>query len=101
MRPQAPGIGSPFVELSGRALSGTLRAMLLAVRLPLLALLAILEPVMRVLLAGAALLTTLTALFLALVRPLGTFPFFGMLAVSIGLVLLLTLYYAVLRRLSM
>jgi hypothetical protein len=75
--------------------------MLLAVRLPLLALLAILEPVMRVLLAGAALLTTLTALFLALVRPLGTFPFFGMLAVSIGLVLLLTLYYAVLRRLSM
>ena len=100
MRPQAPGIGSPLVELPGRALSGTLRAVWLAVRLPLFALLAILEPVVRALLAGVALLVTLTALFLALVQGLAAFPFFGMLAVAVGLVLLLALYYAVLRRLS-
>lgn len=100
MRPQTPNIGSPLVELSGRALSGTLRAMWVVVSLPLFALLAILEPLVRVLLAGVALLVTLTALFLALVRGFGAFSFFGMLAVSVGLVLLLALYYAVLRRLS-
>lgn len=100
MRREAHGMGSPFFEPSG-ALTILLRGVGLAVRLPLFALLTILEPVVRVLLAGVALLVTLTAVFLALVRPRGTVPFFGMLAVAAGLVLLLALYYAVLRRLSL
>jgi hypothetical protein len=53
-----------------------------------------------VLLAGFALLLVLTALFFALVRSPDTFPFLGMLGVSTGLVLILALYYAVLRVLS-
>jgi hypothetical protein len=77
-----------------------IRAAWLALRWPLLALLAILEPVIRVLLAGFALLLVLTALFFALVRSPDTFPFLGMLGVSTGLVLILALYYAVLRVLS-
>jgi hypothetical protein len=80
---------------------GALRALWALVRLPLLALLGVLEPLVRVLLAGGALLMTLTAIFFVLVQPISTFPFWGMLGLAAGLVLLLSLYYALLRLLSL
>jgi hypothetical protein len=69
------------------------------IRLPIFALLVILEPVVRLLLAGGALLITLTAIFYGLVRPLPHVPVFGMLGLAVGLFLLLALYYAALRAL--
>jgi len=71
-----------------------------ALRLPVLALLVILEPVVRFALAGFALLMTLTALFFACLRPLSAFPFWGMLAAAVGAVGLLAAYYAVVRLFS-
>jgi hypothetical protein len=79
---------------------GVLRLGWAALRLPVVALLVIFEPVVKVLLAGAALLVALTAMFFALLEPLSAFPFGGMLGVAAGLVLLLALYYALLRVLS-
>lgn len=70
-----------------------------AVRLPILALLVILEPVVRLVLAAGALLTTLTAGFYALVRPATHVPVWGMLAIAVGCFLLLALYYVVLNAL--
>jgi hypothetical protein len=86
--------------LSRAGLGVLLRATWLAVRWPLLAVLVILEPIIRLLLASSALLLALTALFFVLVRSPATFPFWGILGVSTGLVLALTLYYATLRVLS-
>jgi hypothetical protein len=82
-------------------LRGALRALWALVRLPLLALLGVLEPLVRLLLAGGALLMTLTAIFFAVVRPISTFPFWGMLGLAAGLVLLLSLYNTLLRLLSL
>lgn len=70
------------------------------VRLPVAALLAICEPVVRVVLAGLALLSVVTAGFFALVQPARAVPLMGMLGVAVGLLLLLALYYAILRALS-
>ena len=71
------------------------------IRFPAVALLIILEPVARFLLAGSALLLTLTAFFLKLVMPLQAHaPFWGLLALAVGCMALLTLYYALLRFLS-
>ena len=70
-------------------------------RFPVVALLVILEPVARLFLAGVALLLTLTAFFLKLVMPAAAHaPFWGLLALAVGCVALLTAYYAVLRVLS-
>lgn len=76
------------------------RAAWTALRLPILALLVVLEPVIRVVLAGFALLMTLTALFFACLRSLSDFPFWGMLGVAIGAFGLLAAYYAVVRLFS-
>jgi hypothetical protein len=70
------------------------------VRVPVAALLAICEPLVPVVLAGLALLFLLIAGFFALVLPLHAFPFFGMLGAAMGLILLLALYYALLRAFS-
>jgi hypothetical protein len=91
-----PGSADPY----GSVAFGVLRLGWAAVRLPVLALLVIFEPIVKVVLAGAALLVALTAMFFALVEPLSAFPFGGMLGVAAGLVLLLALYYALLRALS-
>jgi len=88
------------MSVSTRFPSTVLRLGWAAVRLPILALLVVLEPVVKLVLAGSALLILLTAIFFALVRPLSTFPFFGMLSVAAGSVLLLALYYALMRLLS-
>jgi hypothetical protein len=87
-------------DLPRGLLLGALRAAGTTLRLAILALLVVLEPVVRVVLAGSALLVALTALFFALVRPLSAFPLWGMLAVTAALVMLLALYYAILRAMS-
>jgi hypothetical protein len=70
-----------------------------AIRLPLLGLLMILEPVVRVVLSAFALIVTLTALLFEFTssRP---FPFFGVLAVALGAFFLLALYEGLIRFLS-
>lgn len=70
-----------------------------AVRLPVLALLLILEPVVRLVLSGLALSITLTAFFFEFVgtRP---FPFFGALAVGLCAFGLLVLYEGLIQLLS-
>ena len=81
-------------------LAGILWLIWQAIRLPLLALLKILEPIVSTLLAAAALLGTLTALFWKLASNRPEFPFFGVLALSVGCFLLLTLYHGAIRLLS-
>lgn len=99
LRSQAPDPARGVPEWLGAAVIGLLLILWQAVRIPALALLVILEPLVRVILAGAALLIVLTALFY---RALGMphFPFWTMLAFGIGSALLLALYYALLRLLS-
>ena len=83
------------------AASIMLRAAWTIVRLPVLALLVILEPVARVILAGFALLMTLTAFFWVAVLGLSAFPFWQMLALAIGAWLLLGFYNALVRLFSL
>jgi hypothetical protein len=83
------------------AASIILRAAWTLIRLPVLALLVILEPVARVVLAGFALLMTLTAFFWVAVLGLSAFPFWRMLALAIGAWLLLAFYYALVRLFSL
>jgi hypothetical protein len=82
--------------ITGGLLPGTLRLLWHAVRLPVLMLLTILEPVVRFILGALALLGVLTALFF---RFYGVphFPLALMLGVSVGLGLMLVGYYALLR----
>jgi hypothetical protein len=65
--------------------------------MPLLTVLVILEPAVRVLLAACALLLVLAALFFEFLTPHTSIPFWGMLAVALGCVALLALYYTLLR----
>ena len=70
-----------------------------AIRLPLLAFLVILEPLVRFLLSALALLITLTALLWAFAEP-ARFPFWTVLAGSLACVLVLALYHSLMRVLS-
>lgn len=91
----------PLGTRTERALYGVLRASWKLVSFPLLALLIILEPVVRFLLAGLALLLVLTAFFwkLAAPPPLHA-PFLALLAAAVGCVALLVVYQFLLRLLS-
>lgn len=71
-----------------------------AVRLPILALLMVLEPVVRFVLFGLALLMTLSALLWAALKPIATFPFFGMLAFAVACIGLRGLYLLAMRLFS-
>lgn len=71
-----------------------------AIRLPLLAFLVILEPIVTFMLSVPALLIALTALFWALVDPRAHFPFWTVLGASLVCVLVLALYHALVRALS-
>lgn len=71
-----------------------------AMRLPALALLLILEPIVSLLLTAAALFGTFTAFFWTLASNHPAFPFFGLLALSLGCFLLLILYRAAIQLLS-
>jgi len=78
-----------------------LHALYAAARLPLLTLLVILEPVVRLLLTGLALLFVVTAVLLKLTAPATLHvPFWGMLSTGIVCAWMLTLYYWALRLLS-
>lgn len=70
------------------------------VRLPIVATLAILEPVVRTILAGIALLGIATALFSEFVVKAPNFPFWPMIGISVGSALLLMAYYALMRMFS-
>ena len=76
-----------------------LRAAWACMRLPLLALLVILEPLVRFALGAFALVLVLTALFFELVSS-SAIPFWGMLRTAVGCVALLTLYERLIRGLS-
>ena len=71
-----------------------------AIRLPVLALLVVVEPVARLLLGGLALLLVLVAFFLRFVGSHPAPPFWRMLALAAACVGLLALYRAVIRLLS-
>jgi|SRR6185437_4421640 len=81
-------------------LAGLLWLIWQAVRLPVLALLMILEPIVSTLLVAAALLGTLTAFFWKLASHRADFPFFGVLALSVGSLFLLALYHAAIQLFS-
>ena len=77
----------------------TLRVLWHAVRLPVLMMLVILEPVVSFVLGGAALLGVLMTFFWKLVGP-PTFPFWTMLAISLGFGFALPLYQALIVALT-
>lgn len=81
-------------------IGGVLWVLWQAVRWPTLALLIVLEPLVRVILCGLALLGVLTAFFWQFVVHPPGFPVFTTLGLSLACVPLLALYYAVLRFLS-
>jgi hypothetical protein len=76
-----------------------LRTVWACARLPVLALLVILEPLVRFALSSLALLLVLTALFLE-VASSRAIPFWGMLGMAVGCVALLALYQGLIRGLS-
>jgi hypothetical protein len=69
----------------------------LAVSRPLFAVLVILEPLVRAILCGLALLVLLTLLFFWFLAPPLDVPYGCMLALSIACILLLQLYYVLVR----
>jgi hypothetical protein len=71
-----------------------------AIRWPVLAMLIVLEPLIRIALGGFALVGTLTALMIRFAVDRPRFPFWGTLCVSLGCVGLLMLYYAAIRLLA-
>ena len=87
----------PCRPSSGAALA--LSAVWACIRLPVLALLVILEPLVRFALSALALLLVLTALFLE-VASSRVIPFWGMLGTAVGCVALLALYERLIRGLS-
>jgi hypothetical protein len=77
----------------------TLRALWTCMRFPVLALLVILEPLVRFTLAALALLLVLMAFVLEIVSS-RAIPFVAMLAAGVGCVAVLVLYQALIRALS-
>ena len=71
-----------------------------AIRLPILALLVVIEPIVNFALSALALLVALTAFFWKLADPRPGFPFWTTLAAALVCVLLLALYHALIRLLS-
>ena len=91
---------NPWGSMALGVLAGLLWLIWQALRIPVLALLTILEPIVSTLLVAAALLGTLTAIFWKLASNRPDFPFLGVLALSVGCILLLTLYHGVIQLLS-
>ena len=82
--------GSLFLQAVLGLIVRTVRALLLAV-------LVLLEPIVQPLLCAIALLTFGTAIFFRFLVGDSAFPFSGMLALSLVCILLLGLYYRVVR----
>jgi hypothetical protein len=72
----------------------------LIVRIPLLAFLVVLEPVVSFVLAGCALLGVLTTLFFRWTSVDPRFPFWTMLGISVGFAIALFLYEGLIHLLS-
>lgn len=89
---------------AGRAIAASLVAALRLlwnlVRLPILAVLTLLEGVAQTVLGGLAFLSLVTALFFEYATPVARFPFWETLTFSAGCVLALVLYYILVRVLS-
>jgi hypothetical protein len=86
-----------FPSALGRA---TLRLAWHAIRLPIVTLLIILEPFVRTILMGIAMLGVLMCLFHQFLLHDPRFPFWLMLSLSIGSAMLLLPYYALIRLFS-
>lgn len=71
-----------------------------AVRMPALAFLLLLEPFVRLVLFGLGAVSLIAALFFKFFTGVPNFPFIGVLSFSIGCVLGLALYYALIRLLA-
>lgn len=71
-----------------------------AIRLPILALLVVFEPLVNFALSALVLLVALTAFFWKFADPRSGFPFWTILAAALVCVLLLALYHALIRLLS-
>jgi hypothetical protein len=95
-QPSSRALVESRVTIAGDLLRGTLRLLWHAVRLPVYVFLMILEPVVRFILGGLALLGVLTALFFKFYG-VPHFPFALMLGMSVGFGLMLVGYYALLR----
>ena len=78
------------------SVTGLLRVCWLLVRMPALAVLLALEPAVNLVLTAAGVLGIATALILRLSGALPQFPFWGMLGFSVGVLLLLSAYHALL-----
>jgi len=70
------------------------------VRLPILSLLLIFEPIVRLVLSWLTLLAVLTAFLFKFSGAAPSFPFWGMILFSVGCALVLSAYYALLSMLS-
>lgn len=70
------------------------------IRLPIVAFLLIVEPIVRLVLSLAALFGILTAFLFEFSTAAPTFPFWGMVAFSVGCMLALMAYYALVELLS-
>ena len=88
----------PLAATIGRV---TARLLWHAVRLPVLTLLVILEPFVRTILMGIAMIGVPMTLFYEFVVKLPHFPFWLMLGISVGSALLLVPYYVVMSLLSL
>lgn len=97
MRPSSEHTSSPIAL---GLLAGVIWIVWQAIRLPVLALLTTLEPIVSTVLVAAALLGTLTALFWKLTANRPDFPFFGVLGLSLGCFLLVSLYHGLIYFLS-
>ena len=71
-----------------------------AIRLPILTLLVLFEPIVNFALSAVALIVALSTLFWKLADPKPGFPFWTLVAASLACVLLLALYHALIRLLS-
>lgn len=89
---------------AGSVVADLLRAMLLfiwaVVRIPILIVLAFLEPFIRLLLTGIAILSLLTGLVYKGLTVAPPIPFWMMVCVSLGCVMLIPAYHFILRLLS-
>jgi hypothetical protein len=91
---------SPRSGWAWRAAFGLLVVAWTAIRLPLLAVLLVMEPIVCGVLSAVAALGVLCALFFEFVGKVPHYPFWLMIGVSAGLALLMLPYYLLVRLLS-
>ncbi len=98
--PPSQSIGAKRTGVMAATGRGTLRLAWHAIRLPILALLVVMEPFVRVILSLLAALGVFTALFFEYLVRLPHFHFLLILGISAGCALLLFPYYLLIRLFS-